>query len=42
MKPSILTPEWEKKKKKMADELMRRGELFFALQRQKFKYKKPY
>jgi hypothetical protein len=40
MKPTILTPEWEKKKKKTAEELMRKGELFFDLQKQKRKFKK--
>jgi len=41
MRSTTLTREWEKKKKKMADELMRQGELFFKSQKQKFKYKKP-
>ena len=40
--PIILTSEWEKKKKKMADELLKSGELFFTLQRQKLKGKKTY
>ncbi len=42
MKPEIVTPEWRKKKKRMADDLMKKGELFFELQRQKLKRKKPY
>ncbi|MGB2728209.1 MAG: hypothetical protein WBC40_11280 [Halobacteriota archaeon] len=40
MKPTILTPEWKKKKKKVAEELMRKGKLFFNLQKQKHKFKK--
>lgn len=41
MRSTILAPEWEKKKKKMADELMRKGELFFKSQKRKVKYKNP-
>ena len=37
MKPTILTPEWQKKKKKMAEELMRKAKDFFDLQKRKRK-----
>jgi predicted N-acetyltransferase YhbS len=37
MKPTIVTPEWQKKKKKLAQELMRKGKAFFDLQKLKRK-----
>jgi hypothetical protein len=40
MRPTILTPEWVKKKKMLSDELIRKGKLFYTLERQKRKYKK--
>lgn len=40
MKPSPLSPKWKKKKEKIAEELKKRGELYFKIQKQTFKFKK--
>ncbi len=32
MKPSPLSPEWRKKREKMAKDLKNKGELFFKIQ----------
>lgn len=37
--PTILTPEWRKKKKEMADKLMEKGKMFFERERWKHKRK---
>jgi hypothetical protein len=40
MKPTIVTPEWKKKKDEMAENLLRKGEAFFDSQKQKREFKK--
>lgn len=42
MKPEVVPREWKEKKKRMADNLMRKGQVFFDLQKSKLKHKKPY
>ena len=37
MKPTILTPEWVRKKKELSEGLMRRGKVFCDLERWKRK-----
>ncbi|MDY6966280.1 MAG: hypothetical protein SVM80_10000 [Halobacteriota archaeon] len=37
MKPNQLSPEWKKKKEKIAEELKNRGELYFKIKKIEFK-----
>jgi len=40
MKPTTLSPKWKKQKEKIADELKRKGEMYFKVRKQCFKSKK--